>query len=635
MGQTKKFILVIVLAGVLTAFLSRDFYAEPRIVSVQEAAAIARLESQQNFTQDIMNNPASIFELKQSHFTNGSVIIDDDYVIATDDSGITQKTEIDTDNMVFRLMEDISFNPNKSSDTFPPHLSGYVQPQQYQYYDPQAFGIGFFAAIVIQADNIVLDLNDYTLEQSREHSIQQRFYANIELADQPFVPEQGPADFGEDITSAENVSIINGRLGKSSHHGIHGQLPTNILVQDVVIEQFEVAGISLHGAQDISIANVDINGQDPDVEMLGLWSSLRFIQPYVEAVPDGSSITVNDQQVDKASILSSLNTINDAVVRDASAINDYPYLINESGFTDGNVYGLVINHKGVAVNGMPNTYKSEDASDKILIKDVTIQNLSVDIQEIPALSPDNTMAGGAQTDTVGAVFQTHLLVGDDGQFTGSLEDAPIQLAQLLVADAVLSDTPLGRLPVDRSTITDDVIDWVAGGQTFAEANLRYSLNGDSMHHVNKGIIGAKIDGSSNVVIDNLTISDIANVSGESMTFDQIPFYPSLTEDEIAYDNGEIIGIKHGTDKGAGMNEARGISFSSSQDIQMYDSSLTYVTSLYGPSYGVDVLYDSRNISGLQNVFSAIDGYTQASEDSVKPSLDIRIKDAVSGTISFD
>jgi len=140
----------------------------------------------------------------------------------------------------YALGEDISFNPNSPSVLTnaitagtPSHSLGLTVPvDAYQAghplrpqfvaggvdhfipggpadarYDPAAFGVGFFAAIAVTADDVVLDLAGHTIEQSAEHALLQRFFAVIELADQPFLPAQGPSDFGDGISLANNVTI--------------------------------------------------------------------------------------------------------------------------------------------------------------------------------------------------------------------------------------------------------------------------------------------------------------------------------------------------------------------------------------------------------------------------------------------
>ena len=91
------------------------------------------------------------------------------------------------------------------------------------------------------------------MQQHPEHALQQRFFSVIELADQPFIPKQGPAQFGNTIRSSSNVAIINGKIGLSSHHGIHGNGVNNIMVKNVDFIDNEVCGIALNGCTDTYI----------------------------------------------------------------------------------------------------------------------------------------------------------------------------------------------------------------------------------------------------------------------------------------------------------------------------------------------------------------------------------------------
>ena len=116
----------------------------------------------------------------------------------------------------YKIMEDIIFHPNPDNH-FQPKKSQFIK------YSPQkGYGLGFFAVIAIEAENVILDLQNHTIQCSDEFLLKQRFCAIIELASTPFIPTQGPSDFGPTIQSAKNCTIMNGTLGQVSHHGIHG-----------------------------------------------------------------------------------------------------------------------------------------------------------------------------------------------------------------------------------------------------------------------------------------------------------------------------------------------------------------------------------------------------------------------------
>ena len=181
-------------------------------------AALTKMHTKhETMCQQIMTSAAAsnkIVELKQSHFSLGSVVIGRDfYLVAV--NGTTTKVAGDTSNMVFKLSENIVFEPNPPSSDSAEAVWAASDPLQAQFahYSPAAFGIGFFSALVCHAKDVVIDLNGYSIVQGDTHILLQRFYSNIELASLPFLPTQGPHTFGSHIESATNVCIINGSLG--------------------------------------------------------------------------------------------------------------------------------------------------------------------------------------------------------------------------------------------------------------------------------------------------------------------------------------------------------------------------------------------------------------------------------------
>ena len=129
------------------------------------------------------------------------------------------------------LTENIIFHPNEKNDFQPTREQ--VKSGQYPMGKDGAYHLGFFAAITIESNDVILDLNGKSIGQSKLHNLQQRFYANIEIANSPFIPKQGPASLSNknNFKSPDNVVIMNGTLGLSSHHGIHGNSMRQISIQ--------------------------------------------------------------------------------------------------------------------------------------------------------------------------------------------------------------------------------------------------------------------------------------------------------------------------------------------------------------------------------------------------------------------
>jgi len=128
---------------------------------------------------------------------------------------------------------------------------------------------------------VTIYLDGFTLEQSPIHALMQRFYANIELNNSPFIPDVGPAQFiGEEpFTPVSNIKILGpGVLGRSSHHGIHGNENSNIEIRDITFTDFEVAAVSLNNVDGLDILNNKITQNRHDVPVNGMFSAARQIR---------------------------------------------------------------------------------------------------------------------------------------------------------------------------------------------------------------------------------------------------------------------------------------------------------------------------------------------------------------------
>ncbi|MEM1433153.1 MAG: hypothetical protein AAGG11_03790, partial [Pseudomonadota bacterium] len=333
-------------------------------------------------TGQIHAEQAAIVELRQADFTWGTYIID-------------QPGR-------YRLAEDISFQPNSPAaltaaiangqlpeavaerlglpldEPVPAALAGMPLATQFHRgtkvanaapapsplspsYDPAAFGIGFFAAIVIAADDVELDLNGHRIEQSEEHALLQRFFSIIELASAPFIPQQGPHDFGSRFVAARRVRIHGGTLGRSAHHGVHGNDNRHVVLRNLRFDGYEVGAVALNGVRGLSIKGVHATNRK-DVPVLGTFSAARFIRPYLaELVRIGSaaSLTTPTRMLTPAAALADLDALVNAVHRDVvvragsnsrrrtidPVIHGTAYALfhNPSGLVDGNSYSFLLN----------------------------------------------------------------------------------------------------------------------------------------------------------------------------------------------------------------------------------------------------------------------------------------------------
>ena len=549
---------------------------------------------------------ANPYHLTQADFEEGTLIIN------------TSGTYI--------LQEDISFNPQSASllKTDASRASFPLRSQMKSsggIYDDAAYYLGFFAAIVVQTNNVVIDLNGFRLEQSAEHALLQRFFSIIELANMPFLPTQGPHTFGSEFIAAKNVTIRNGVLGRSAHHGIHGNGNYRILIQDIEFEDFEVGAVALNGASDLRIEHCTAKSR-VDVPVMGVFSAAQFIKPYLQyLVMTGSTTTLNiggkaglTAAEAEEQIRNAVNAVHDdVIVRGKGWIDEdvhpeeFALFHNPMGVVDGNAYGFLLNPLGVAVGGFPFIPKNEDTecSNDVELEDVQVLRLKASITEVIALDRN----GAAAIDAVGSVFQVwnrHPVTGDPITISSLADTEAVYVgnvlsnAQALVAKAALNgDFDGSYISVSRLSIDQGIIDWIEADPETTEATLAhlvgepkgYLCNGDSMFHVNKGVIAFRMDGVRKLRLNDVLAQNIENVGecGSPLVGKYIKSHPDATL------------------PGYGGACTRGYSFSGSQDIQIKSAWAMNVRAKGGSAIGFDFLTNTQDVDIKSSGISVVDG----------------------------
>jgi len=501
-------------------------------------------------------------------------------------------------------------NPNRDLDWFP---NNSVENNS-QYFQPEvsfAYGLGFFAALTIESENVLINLNGFTLEQHKEHALQQRFYANIELADQPFIPFQGPSNFGLTLRTARNCWIFNGKIGLSSHHGIHGNQADNLFIEDVSFEDFEVAACALNGSKNVYFDNIVVIKNRRDVPVVGTYSSARFIKLFVKIIQD-ANLGVDLTGMNNASNI--LNQMNDHAFNSiifGNGFNDLniPDLFkNESGIIDGNAYGLLFNPNGIAVNSFlaaRNSNKSNETTN-ICIENCCINGIHADVKEIIAIGNG---LGKVQVDTAGAVLQFFNGVSNQVNnkyfYSGTaLSDLQIEIAKIktFLEENNNPKKIFGTLNIDKGIQVwkDDANSYFQLNnnklQLFNKNNepllindkpVIYEIfcNTDSMFHVNKGVIGFKIDGVCNLNINNSMISDVINYGnkGSLLNGNYKTSHPDQNK-QIGYNGSQTYGL----------------TLSAVNDVKINNLSVANIESTYSSGYGILIQNYSNNII-LENV----------------------------------
>jgi len=481
------------------------------------------------------------------------------------------------------LDTDITFNPNSGDDWMPTpaQMVGGARAE----YPGMPFGpydLGFFAAITVEADNIILNLNGKLLKQSREHNLQQRFYAHIELASTPFIPTQGPANFGDTITTPTNCYITYGYLGLSSHHGIHGNGMKNVIIENINIYDYEVAGIALNGGEHVIVRNVHVTNLSKHVPVISTYSQARFIRSFLNALPRDFTLKLRSGDITASQALDSINSdLNSAFTtiitnnRDLAADSIFH---NSTKLSDCDCYGLLFNPLGVAVNGFRENRDGAKGNIDIVIHDCTIKKLNTTPEEIIGISKDKgsfgggAYGGGEQVGPVGDVFLVQKVINDKGFYASPNS---LSNAQLLIGKYKLEGGPV---KTGTANIAKEIVNWAESQKvdiktlvTDAE-DTYYFVNGrDSMGHIMKGNIGLFISAAKDLKVRNMKIDIVKNNGPQG----NVNFGNVITR----YDGASN----------------RGIAITGSENIYINNIDINNVYSLGGNSHGIDLIGESDNI----------------------------------------
>jgi hypothetical protein len=360
----------------------------------------------------------------------------------------------------------------------------------------------------------------------------QRFFAVIELASAPFIPDVGPHNFvSTEFKAAKNFKLTGpGTVGLSSHHGIHGNENENIQISDVTFKDFEVGAVSLNNVKGLEIKNCVIPHNRQDVPILGSFSAALKIRPYLKRLLEIDpfySMTLGGTTKSARVVYDTLirhiahvykDVMQDGFIDPTTHPVEYQLYNNPHQVIDGPCYVFLVHGKGPAVGG----FGEEQATDiSLLSTDVNIvnnhaQNIKCFTNEVLATVVD----GAVQNDARGAVMQFY--DASDETYIG-LEETLGQYiyignanldAQIMVGKAINQDlASLGDnvvLQTNVNSVNNDLIAWAEGEDPSYTPKFR--CNGDSMHHVVKGSIMMRVEDCQGFNIMGNTINNVEILS---------------------------------------------------------------------------------------------------------------------------
>jgi hypothetical protein len=303
---------------------------------------------------------------------------------------------------------------------------------------------------------------------------------------------------------------------------------TNVVIEDITFNNFEVAAISLNGGTNICIKDCFIKQINNNIKTLSTFSQALFALPHLKRIKfRDSSLMLNLKPVPKSIslILQELEDELEKAKRFVLQNDNYDGIFkNKTGLYDGNAYGIVLNTRGVVIGGFkPARTEDSVGNQHVILQNISINNIITDGTEIIGINCDantnndeiQSYGKGQFVGPVGDVLDYNMITNSDGTYKENVYTN----AQLIISKHGADKSELGT-----SNISSDIIEWVENGTTDIKTLIRsddetfietgkcnYLITGrDSMGHQMKGNIGLFISQGNDVRVDNILVNNIIN-----------------------------------------------------------------------------------------------------------------------------
>jgi hypothetical protein len=472
---------------------------------------------------------------------------------------------------IYKLCENIAFNPLYEFE-----LTRTDKPVS-----------GWFALITVETEQpVIIDLNGYTICSSSEYDAKHLFnvFALIELGNSPFSgklfgfpnPYQAFVNFKGDLnyTSASQVIIKNGLLGRSGHWGIHGNNNSDIYITDLVIKDWEVRAIELNGLRGGSIKNVEIAGLEHHIQTSVQLAGALQIKERLE-------LLAKQGFKDAYTYLYRLD----------SWLHEHPdFTCPQNHFPTGTIGGIFITSGGVSNAGFPvttsgclyaqNLTGGRIATD-IILENIFIHDLVVNSEQKVALGSKESGPDGniIRVEYTGILPGGSLLWHDAYNEYGEFDPNPILKATVFVMQAAIQHNPLikKKLPPNFDLIAQSIL---------SKNHLLFLSNAQPVYtypsHKVKGLFGIRLDGVSNVAVTNCRVFNISNIGEPVLELHQLPDGNHYTQGIYNYQ--EYRGC-----------DIWGFECASSQNCIFNNCIAERIVSCNGNPFGFELIVDTQNI----------------------------------------
>ena len=429
-------------------------------------------------------------------------------------------------NPVLQLKENIVFNPNCydfENSTEKLTNCWFRQPDQ-EIYQGKECDHGFFCAILIKSNNVIIDLNGFKIEQHPLHFLQQRFFSLIQLGNSPFIKGQGPGGDWGNLKICKNIVIYSskknkGILGRSSHFGIAGNENQNVIIENIEVSNFESIGLIFNNIDNLYLYNCKIKDSNKEVIINSNYAALLAIHKIIRQLISNSLSEISNIKFNNKNINYYFNQIEKYIERIATNCHFYNQItptklkdsldvkiknlfgneiIDNCQLSDCSSHiGLQITGRGVAIkdikkaSGCPCAHNfsvtAEDNknSENVYIKNVEISNLKANTKQTFHFSFLDNNIKKRITGCFGEMFKLDLAIDQKGQYKSNI----LSDSQILIA--LINKKFKNLIPSNTINIPDQLLNYFSSQKNvlLLDDKITTIFGFDVMNHTLKGCCG--------------------------------------------------------------------------------------------------------------------------------------------------
>ncbi|KAL7531748.1 hypothetical protein ACHAXR_004212 [Thalassiosira sp. AJA248-18] len=193
--------------------------------------------------------------------------------------------------------------------------------------------------------------------------------------------------------------------------------------------------------------------------------------------------------------------------------------------------------------------------------------------------------------------------------------------QIMIAQAILDGTLTGMpsRQVKLNTIHQGIIGWAQDGTVMEP---QYICNGDSMHHVVKGIIVIRLEDTAGFSIEGNTITNVENLSVGPFTDCDFYHIGRSSENSDETQSGNVRAISVAAVRGFDDNNASRIKNNEVHDVFSDEANVII---------GIDIQGDSKDTIITNNTINLQEGIFDDNSDNL---IAARVREGVDGSITL-